>query len=188
VSTGIGGGVVAGGRLFAGATGQAGEFGHLKLRPDGPPCLCGDRGCLEALASGPAIARRAQEAVLKEGGALRRLFEEDLSQLTAERVAEAVRNGDPLARRIWNEAMSDLGDGIATVMNLFNPDVVVIGGGVGRSSDLLLPRVRQVAFERAMPMIAGDARIESAALGDDVGLVGAALLADKGEVETPAYG
>ena len=176
VSTGIGGGVVVDGQLFRGAAGQAAEFGHLKLREDGPPCRCGDRGCLEALASGPAIARRAREAMRNADGALRRLFDRDPALVTAERVAEAAREGDPVARRVWNAAMNDLGAGIVTVINLFNPDRVVIGGGVSRSSDLILPVVRQVVAERAMPMLVRAARIERAALGDEVGIVGAAAL------------
>jgi len=179
VSTGIGGGVVVDGQLFRGATGQAAEFGHLKLRQDGPPCSCGDRGCLEALASGTAIGRRAREAAVAGGGTLRALSEADPSALTAERVAMAARAGDPLARRVWGEAMADLGTGVAAVVNLFNPDAVVIGGGVSRSADLLLPAVRRVVAERAMPMLARAARIEVAALGEDVGIVGAAALLDE---------
>jgi glucokinase len=175
VSTGIGGGVVVDGRLFRGATGQAAEFGHLKLRADGPPCSCGDRGCLEALASGTAIGRRAREAAAG-GAVLGWLTAEDPAALTAERVAEAARRGDAPAARIWHEAMADLGAGIATVVNLFNPDVVVIGGGVSGSADLLLPALRSVVAERAMPALARAVRIEVAAFGADAGIVGAAAL------------
>src|SRR5438094_6194221 len=96
VSTGIGGGVVVDGQVFHGAGGQAGEFGHLKLRRDAPPCRCGDRGCLEALASGTAIGRRAREAALAGTGALHALAQSDPKAPTAERVAVAVRRGDPL--------------------------------------------------------------------------------------------
>jgi glucokinase len=181
VSTGIGGGVVVDGRLFRGATGQAGEFGHLKVHSDGPECSCGDRGCLEALASGPAIARRAREAAA-EGGARGALVGQDPATLTAAGVAEAARGGDLLARRIWHAAMLDLGAGIATVVNLFNPEVVVIGGGVSCSHDLLLPTVRAVVAKRAMPILARGVRIEVAALGEDAGVVGAAALLDDGVI------
>jgi glucokinase len=92
---------------------------------------------------------------------------------------EAVRQGDPLAISVWQESMSDLGAGVATVVNLYNPDVVVLGGGVSRSADLLLPAVRRVVAERAMPMLAAAVRIEPAALGDDVGIIGAAALVDE---------
>jgi glucokinase len=176
VSTGIGGGVVIDGEVFHGARGQAGEFGHLKLRRDAPLCRCGDRGCLEALASGTAIARRAREAALTGTGALHALAQSDPSAPTAERVAVAVRRGDPLAQRVWADAMADLGAGVATVVNLFNPDVVVLGGGVSRAADLVLPAVRRVVTERAMSMHATAVRIEVAALGDDSGIVGAAAL------------
>jgi glucokinase len=178
VSTGIGGGVVANGRVFRGATGQAAEFGHLKLRSDGPTCSCGDHGCLEPLASGAAIGRRAREAALTAGGVLRSLALADPAAPTAEQLAAAVREGDTVARAVWDAAMADLGAGIATVINLFNPDVVVIGGGVSRSADLLLPAVRGIVARRAMPALAA-ARIEAAALGDDVGIIGAAALLDE---------
>lgn len=177
VSTGIGGGVVVDGRLFRGASGQAAEFGHLKLRADGPPCFCGDRGCLEALASGRAIGRRAREAAAGAAGG--GLLGENPAGLTAERVADAARRGDPLACQVWGQAMADLGAGVATIVNLFNPEVVIIGGGVSRSADLLLPAVRQVVAERAMRGSARVARIEVAALGEDVGIVGAAALLDE---------
>jgi len=177
VGTGIGGSVVVNGQVFSGATGQAGEFGHVKLRESGSLCSCGDRGCLETLASGPSIARRAREALARGSGPLRDLYDRDPALVTGDRVAEAARAGDLLALGVWNESMADLGAGVATVMNLFNPDVVVIGGGVSRSADLLLPRVREVIERRAMPMVARAARIECAVLGDDVGVVGAAALA-----------
>jgi glucokinase len=179
VSTGIGGGVVVSGRLFRGATGQAGEFGHLKLRADEPPCACGDRGCLEALASGTAIGRRGRAMALRDGGALLALARLDTAAPSAAQVAEAVREGDAVAMAVWSAAMADLGAGVATVINLFNPDVVVLGGGVCRSADLVLPAVRAIVADRAMPMLAAACRIESAALGDDVGIVGAAALLDE---------
>lgn len=179
VSTGIGGGVVIGGRVYRGAGGQASEFGHLKLRSDGPPCSCGDRGCLEALASGTAIGRRARAAALAGVGPLRVLALADPAAPTAAQTASAARQGDPLARTVWDEAMADLGAGVATVINLFNPDAVVLGGGVSRSADLLLPEVRKVVAERAMPELARRARLEAAALGDDAGIVGSAALLDE---------
>ncbi len=179
VSTGIGGGVVVAGRLFRGATGQAAEFGHLKLRLDGPPCRCGDRGCLEALASGTAIGRRAREAALAGTGELHSLAVSNLHAPTAADLAAAVRRGDPLAIALWEAAMTDLGLGVVSVIHLYNPDIVVLGGGVSRSADLLLPAVRRVVAERAMPLLAAAARIEAAALGADVGVVGAAALLDE---------
>jgi glucokinase len=179
ISTGIGGGIVVGGKLFRGATGQAGEFGHLKLRAGGPPCRCGDRGCLEALASGTAIGRRAREAALAGAGMLHELSLSDPAAPTAADCAAAVRQGDPLALAVWESAMADLGAGVATVVSLFNPDRVVLGGGVSRAADLLLPAVRGVVAERTMPMLAGAVQIVAAALGDDVGVVGAAALLDE---------
>jgi glucokinase len=179
ISTGIGGGVVVNGQVFRGATGQAGEFGHMKLRSDGPRCRCGDRGCLEALASGTAIGRRAREAALGAAGELTALAAKDPGSPTAAEVAAAVRRGDPLAREVWQAAMADLGAGIVSVIHLYNPDIVVLGGGVSRSADLLLPAVNRVVAERAMPTLAASVRVVTAALGDDVGIVGAASLLDE---------
>jgi glucokinase len=179
ISTGIGGGVVVDGKLYRGATGQAGEFGHLKLQACGPPCRCGDRGCLEALASGTAIGRRAREAALLGAGILHELALSDPAAPTAADCAAAVRQGDPLALAVWEIAMADLGAGVATVVSLFNPDRVVLGGGVSRSADLVLPAVRRVVNTRCMPMLASAVEIVAAALGDNVGVVGAAALLDE---------
>src|SRR5439155_13881254 len=121
----------------------------------GPPCRCGDRGCLEALASGTAIGRRAREAALIGAGILHELAMNDSAAPTAADCAAAVRQGDPLALAVWESAMADLGAGVATVVSLFNPDRVVLGGGVSRAADLLLPVVRRIVAERTMPMLAG---------------------------------
>jgi|FaiFalDrversion3_1042247.scaffolds.fasta_scaffold01143_2 glucokinase len=172
-STGIGGGLIVDGRLYRGASDTAGEIGHLTVDPLGPLCPCGRRGHLEGIAAGRAIARAAREALGRGepsvlGGQ---------PEITARMVAEAARNGDALARRVLERAAGMMGLAVGSMLNLLNPEVVVIGGGVARSWDLvegpLVEAARRSAF--AVPFQA--ARIVPGALGDDAGLVGAAYIA-----------
>lgn len=175
-STGIGGGVIAGGRLLTGSHGFAGELGHMTIDLNGPKCNCGNIGCLEMMASGTAIARLAAE-VLSGGAAsaITVLAGGDPAKVTARIVAVAARSGDRLAADIMRMAATNLGVGLANLVHIFNPDVIVLGGGVSQSGDILFPTVREVVAERIMPDYS--VRIEPAALGDDCGLLGAAALA-----------
>lgn len=176
VSTGIGGGIVIGGKIYRGGNDNAGEFGHHKIVENGPQCPCGDRGCLESLASGTSIARRAREAAADMGSAAP-AWAADPSAITAELVARQAALGDDLACKVWDEAMTYLGIGIANVVNILNPELVIVGGGVAKAGDLLFGPVRRVVQERAMPALAKIVRIVPAALGDDVGIMGAVALA-----------
>lgn len=180
VGTGIGGGIIAGGTLLKGAAGSAGEIGHLTVQADGPACSCGNRGCLEALASGWALARRAQEAVKAEPAqahGLLALVEGRVENLTAVHVTEAFHRGDRLAQRLVAEAAEYLAAGLASVINLFSPQVVVVGGGVVEGLPQLLPLVQQRAAERALKAPWRFARIARAQLGSRAGAVGAAAAA-----------
>lgn len=179
VSTGIGGGIIIADALVRGVSGTAGEVGHMTIDVDGPPCLCGrSTGCLEVLASGTAIARMAREAVAAgRPTALRRTAGGDVASLGARHVAEAARAGDSLAVEIFERAATSLGVGVANLLNLFNPRRIIIGGGVSKAGDLLFGTVRRVATARAFERPARDAEIVPAALGDDVGAVGAAAVA-----------
>jgi len=178
VSTGIGAGLVLDGRLHRGEHAWAGEIGHLPLKPDGPPCPCGRNGCLEAFASGRSIARAAQqrlrhaddERTLDRASGLWALPRE---HITAQDVATAAAVGDGLAASVWAEAMGWLGLGIAAAANLLNPGRVVIGGGLARAGPLLFDPVRQTA---ARYLLDPHSTIVSAALGDDVGIIGGAAL------------
>lgn len=171
VSTGIGGGIVLGGRLLHGIGGAAGEFGHQTIRPDGPLCGCGNRGCLEAMASGTAIARRGRhlDAVVASAGG-------DPTAIHAGHVAQAAREGDEEAAAIWAAAMDDLAIGLGNVVTTLAPDRLVVGGGVTRAGEQLLAPLRAglARHVRMVPINELDVRI--AELGDDVGLVGAAAL------------
>ncbi|MGQ9525013.1 MAG: ROK family protein [Armatimonadota bacterium] len=186
VSTGIGGGIVIGGHLYRGATASAGEFGHQIILPNGPPCLCGRRGCLEALASGTSIARRAREQVPRDS-VLLRMAGGDPGSITAALVAQAARAGDEFALRLWDETGFYLGIGVSNIINILNPDRVVLGGGVTKAGDLLFDPVRRTVAETAMRELAAACDVVPAALGDNVGVAGAICLAqDLLEPDAPA--
>ncbi|MBI4319468.1 MAG: ROK family protein [Chloroflexi bacterium] len=178
VSTGIGGGVIADGKLLLGAGGSAGEVGHMTIDLNGPRCGCGNIGCLEALASGTAIARQAR-AQLEKGSKSSMLdaVGGDLSRLTGEIVVREAEKRDPLASEIVHDAAVALGVGVVNLAHLFDPEMVVIGGGISNAGPLLFDPVRAIAQERAMDIVKRHLRIERTALGDDVGLLGAAALA-----------
>jgi glucokinase len=167
VSTGVGGGLVLGGALHAGRTGNAGHIGHLVVDLDGEPCPCGSRGCLETIASGTAIARRA----LRDGW---RPADEDRSAAAA---ADAARAGDPVALAAYRRAAQALAAAIATTAALVEIEVAVIGGGVAQAGELLFdPLRRQLARYAALPFTRG-LEVRAARLGTDAGLVGAAAAA-----------
>lgn len=177
LGTGIGGGIIFDRQLYRGPYGTAGEFGHVVVRPDGPPCNCGSIGCAEVLASGPAIRRRTLEALdgNRDGGGstLRSLPRE---QISARTLAEAAHQGDALALALWEEIGLDLGLAIISYYNLLGPEAVIVGGGVSLAGDLLLEPARRVAKERLMPGIRENLQIVAAELGDEAGAVGAATL------------
>jgi glucokinase len=179
VGTGIGGGVVSGGRLLRGAHGFAGEIGHMIVEPGGPLCGCGNRGCWEQVASGPAITRAGARAVAEEpGSALARLAGGDPRRVTGELVTEAARGGDGLALSILREVGRRLGEGVAGLANVLDPEIVVIGGGAGEAGDLLLTPIREAFFASVEGAEARpEVPIVPAALGNDAGGIGAALLA-----------
>jgi glucokinase len=178
VSTGVGGGIVIGGRALRGATEMAAEFGHQVILPDGPRCTCGKWGCLESLASGTSIARRAREKLASGANSpLREAVRGDLNRITAERLARAAHEGDPFALDLWEETGRYLGLGVLNVIHILNPSIVVIGGGVSNAGDLLFKPVRRTVKERGMAPLVNACEIVPAALGADVGIVGAAALA-----------
>jgi glucokinase len=179
VGTGIGGGIVADGRLFRGANGFAAEIGHIIVEPGGPLCGCGNRGCWEQVASGGAIGRVGRETVLEHPHSLLwRLAEGDRSKVTGKIVTEAAKQGDEVSVGIVSEAGRRLGEGIAGLVNVLDPQVVVVGGGVVVAGDLLLDPAR-VAFVDAVEGREHRPRVPivPAQLGNDAGSVGAATLA-----------
>jgi glucokinase len=171
ISTGVGGGVVAGGSVLRGGSGNGGEPGHLIVVPDGRRCGCGSSGCLEAYVSGTAIADRARERLAAgEPSVL-------AGEITAEGVARAAGAGDRLAGEVWQETTDLLGCAIVGLVNLFEPELVVLGGGVTRTGEQLLGPVRARVRELVMGPAAHAVQIRQATLGDRVGVVGAAAVA-----------
>jgi glucokinase len=175
VSTGIGGGLILNGQIYHGAHGGAGEVGHMTILPDGPLDGCGNRGCLEALASGTAIALAGRELV--EHGVptlIAELAGGDPEGISAKIVVEAMHKGDAYATEIVSSAMRYLGIGMANLVNLFNPEMIVIGGGLSHLGDLLLGPVRRGIDRHAFQTHARQVVVTLAQLGDRVGIVGAA--------------
>ena len=179
MGTGIGGCLILGGRVIEGATGNAGEVGHIVVKADGPKCGCGRRGCLEALSSRSAIARRVLKAV--EKGELTTLgpkVDKKSGKLKSGDIAAAVAAGDEVALREVRRAAHFLGLGLGGLVNLLGPEIVIIGGGVTEAlGPIFLDLVRDAAREQILVDPDQTIRIEPAALGDDAGILGAALLA-----------
>ena len=174
IGTGIGGGLMLDGRLYHGSSDVAGEIGHTTIDSTGRRCKCGNYGCLEAYASGPAIAVRAREAL--EGGEpslLSTMAGGDPAQLTAQHVYEASKAGDPVAREVVRETARFIGTGVANLLNIFNPDVVVLAGGVAQAGDDLFDPLRAEVHRRAFRPAVEVCRIVPGALGSAAGVVGA---------------
>jgi glucokinase len=179
VGTGIGGGIVSSGHLYRGAHGFGAEIGHIIVEPGGPRCGCGNLGCWEQVASGHAIDRLARQAAAEYGGTLIvELAGGDPSAVDGHAATEAARRGDPIALGILTNVGSRLGQGIAGLVNVLDPDLVVIGGGAVTAGDLLLEPARE-SFRDAVeaPEHRPEVPIVPAALGNDAGAIGAADLA-----------
>jgi glucokinase len=173
ISTGIGDD-----KLVFGTSGVAGELGHMTVEASGPLCLCGNTGCMEIMACGRAIALDARERVKKGANSiLTELAGGNIDNITAETVDTAARKGDAVALEVVNRAALYLGVGMANIANIFNPGMIVVGGGVSKMGDLLLNPVRRVVRERAFKLAADDAAIVQAKFGDDAGVLGAASYA-----------
>lgn len=174
LGTGVGGGIILDGKLWRGVDGAAAEIGHMCVDPfGGVACTCGSRGCLEVFASATAIVRMTREA--------RPRYPDSVLQgqenLTAETIFAAGKDGDELALEIFRRMGVYLGIGLANLINILNPEMIVIGGGVVNGWDLFAKHMHQQIEERAFPLLAARVRIERAKCGDDAGLLGAARLA-----------
>ncbi len=205
VSTGIGGGVIIGGEILTGVSGTAAELGHMTIKMDGPLCNCGNIGCLEAISSGTAIAKRANELIAagqgeelkkfaittrsRDGqqyvypeagieGTINSTFAEEAGPLLvdAQMVSKAAAAGIQVARQIIHEAAVGLGFGLVNVINIFNPSKIILGGGVMQMGDLILKPALEVVERRAMRTAREAASIEVSTLGHNVGLIGAGAL------------
>jgi glucokinase len=175
LGTGIGGGIIIQDELYLGAVGGAGELGHMTVAADGPKCGCGNTGCLEMFASGRAVVRDAI-ARLRRGASssLEKMVGGDIEKITAEQVGTAARRGDPLACDIISRAAYYLGIGLVNAVNIFNPEMVIIGGGMAGLGDMLLAPGRQMIAARAFSVSSGTVRVVTAQLGNEAGVYGAA--------------
>ena len=178
VGTGIGGAIIINGNLYTGACGSAGEIGHMTIENNGPKCGCGNIGCLEMLASGAAMAREALRRIANgEKSSLTNIAARNPAHITGKEIEAAARAGDVLAGDVIHDAAIYLGVGMVNMINIFNPEMIIVGGGVARMGELLLVPARQVVKERAIPLSAGAVRIVPSKLGNDAGLLGAACFA-----------
>ena len=176
VGTGIGSGLIVNGKLVRGASNAAGEIGHIKLQyHDGPICGCGDTGCLEAFASGPAIVAMAYD-YLKGGKSAKFAEMAADAEITPYIVAKAAEAGDPVAKRIFEIIGYRVGMGLVSVINLLNPEKIIVGGGVAECEDLLLEPIRKTVKDRAMKIAGETVEIVPAQLGNSAGVIGASML------------
>ena len=173
ISNGIGGGLVLDGKVYRGHGGNAGEFGHLILVENGALCGCGNRGCMEAEAAGPGIARRFRDELEKRCGKVSEEFQRK-SALTAAEIADLARQGDPIALDVYQTTARLIGQAASYAVNLLNLPMIVLGGGVSGAFDLLAPEVTQTLHRFAFQAANRDVRVEKTALGYEAALVGAA--------------
>ncbi len=164
VSTGIGAGLISGGELQRGAQGTAGDLGHVRVvRADGVICRCGNEGCLEAIAAGPALARALRDAGVEAEN--------------VQDVVDLVRRGDPVASQVVRQAGRDLGEVVATLVNVINPSAIVIGGAMADAGESLIAGIREVVYQRSLPLATEHLRIMTSQAGERAGVIGAAALA-----------
>ena len=170
-------GIVEKGELYIGSNSSAGELGHMTILPEGPLCRCGNRGCLQQLVSGPAIVNLTREQLRRDGTSLLNLMlANSPERLTAQMVFQAAEQGDGLATSIINDAATYLGIAIANLINLLNPDRIVLGGPVGQAGGVMLKPIREEVQRRAMVYPLSVATITTSTLGSDAGAIGASVL------------
>jgi len=178
IGTGIGAGIICDGKIYRGSSGCAGDIGHIAVDKSGPLCHCGNKGCLETLASGPAIAERALVAAQAgESPILLKHYEENGRVLRTEDVGEAAREGDALSIEMIQESGRLVGDVLSGLVNFYNPEMIVIGGGVANLGNMLLSSIRQTVLRRSLPLATRDLGIVFSEIGADAGVIGAVNLA-----------
>jgi len=178
LGTGVGGGIVCQGKLYRGSSGTAGEIGHMSFDHDGPKCNCGSSGCIERYIGAPYLSRFAKGLVEVEGSKIiSKLVNNNLDAITPAILSQAALMGDPLAKRIWVDAGEKLGVVLASVINFYNPDMVVLAGGVSKAGKLLLDPVKRMVKIRAFSTSSRECKIVISRYTQKLGVVGAALLA-----------
>lgn len=173
LSTGIGGGIILNNKLIHGVRDSGGEVGHQTILPDGPVCNCGNRGCLEALSSGTGITKIFKEKLASGRSSIVTQWVKDPEEISAKVIADAAKAGDLLAKEVWDSAIYYLGIGIANIVTIVSPEMVVLGGSLTKYGESLFINVRKIVKERAKLVPVDDIKIVPAQLGDDVGILGA---------------
>ena len=177
LGTGLGGGIVMGGKIWAGAHGAGSELGHLVIEVDGVPCTCGKRGCAERYCSATAIIRMAREACADAPNCLiMRAVEGDMDKINAKVVFDAAKEGDSVAMQVFNRFVKYLTIAINNVISFIDPDMIILGGGVSRAGDFLLDAVKAALPEYLFYPTLKQPELRIASLGNDAGIIGAALL------------
>jgi glucokinase-like ROK family protein len=177
IGTGVGAGIIADGRLHRGAQGSAGDVGHIQVTDDpGVICRCGNVGCLEALAGGAALGRAGQVAAIEGRSARLQTALDQHGVVSAEDVARAASFGDPVAVALLQSAGRRVGSMLASVVNFFNPSLIVIGGGVANSPEQLLASIRETVYRRSLPLATRDLLIQRSSLGGLAGVIGASSM------------
>jgi glucokinase len=178
LGTGVGGGIILDGKLWRGADGTAGELGHITVEPfGGVPCKCGNTGCLEVYASATAIVRMTREGLAQHSGS--HLHSTPVAELTSEKIYEAAMEGDELALKVFRKVGIYLGIAMASFVNIFNPEIIVIGGGVAAAWEMFAQLAREEILRRAFQVPAQRCRIVRAESGDAAGWTGAAWLPEQ---------
>ena len=177
LGTGVGGGIIIDGKIYRGANGSAGEIGHITVHANGRKCNCGNHGCMEAYVGAPHIKERAIEKI-KSGrhSIVVKLVNGSLAKITPKILEEAALYKDRLALEIWEETGRYLGIGIASLINIFNPEKIVIGGGVANAGKFIFDPLCRTIQERALPIASQDTKVVRAKLGEEAGVIGAAML------------
>jgi predicted NBD/HSP70 family sugar kinase len=177
IGTGIGAGIICEGKIYRGSSGCAGDIGHICVDKDGPVCACGNKGCLEKIAGGAGIAERATAGARNgRSPALMGRYERNGGMLTAEDVGAAALEGDEFAIEVVRESGRLVGEVLAALVNFYNPDMIVIGGGVSNLGNLLLSSIRQAVFSRSLPLATRNLQIVFSGIGPDSGMLGAISL------------
>lgn len=178
LGTGVGGGIIIDGKIYTGFNHAAGEMGHITIRAGGEPCACGRKGCLEAYASATALIRESKRAFQEHPDCMiRTLCDGDLNKISAKTPFDAKRAGDKIGAEIVDKYIRDLGEGIINYINIFQPEIILLGGGISKEGDYLLEPLREYVFRYSyghdfLPRT----KIECALLGNDAGIIGAAML------------
>ena len=180
IGTGIGSGLIIGGRLHRGTQGCAGDFGHICVDPAGPICSCGNVGCLEAMAAAPAIVLQAERCAREGESAPLMAILQERGELSMKDVGEAAKRGDHCALMIIRRSGRLIGQTLASAVNVLNPSLIVIGGGVSRIGHALLAEIRSAVYQRSLPLATRNLPIVLSELEDTAGVVGASVLAAKG--------